>query len=429
MDKYTIKIVDNMYHLIMESNENGVHSRKSTNNIDDINEVANYIHQYLADKEITYLSSKEIVFADKFKVVLEDYDKYKASDLYKVIYSCVDEKTQKINYKLKTVDFNLLKHVLKVGVLATFVGIAVVKGVKSNDIVDNALKPGNHTIKTNNNEIQSENIANLINSDLDLPYQSDCFDRLSDSRLRRISMHPNSSVIPINLKLDDYNTNYIYNFFQTNTWDYIQKYSYEYGVDPYLLLAIGFKESSLSHENTIPGGKFYNGHGVGIMQHEDPQNERIITAYNYVTDKEDIEKMNMENACNIEMNIKMAAMMLQNRLQKYNNNIYITIQSYNYGDYAMDIILENYAKETNCNVFDIINNDSNLGWLKYVEDLHNNPKKYIANWQYDTYGDSKYIEGVLGCYIGHQSLNLGVLTDLVTLEKRNMASKVDKKNI
>ena len=43
----------------------------------------------------------------------------------------------------------------------------------------------------------------------------------------------------------------------------------------------------------------------------------------------------------------------------------------------------------------IINDYEKLPWLKYVQDVHENPSFYLTNWDYDTYGDSEYLAKVL----------------------------------
>ena len=130
----------------------------------------------------------------------------------------------------------------------------------------------------------------------------------------------------------------------------------------------------------------------------------------------------MENAIDIEKNIQMAAMILQNLLQKYKNP-YIAIQAYNYSESVMDILISRCASDNNYSIDDILLNPTLLNW--YIKDMHNNPLKYINSWSYSTYGNDNYISSVLGLYVGSDSkylvdgelYNCDLLTGNITKEK------------
>jgi hypothetical protein len=100
-------------------------------------------------------------------------------------------------------------------------------------------------------------------------------------------------------------------------------------------------------------------------------------------------------------------MMLQNNLERYNNNVYIAIQSHNYGTSAMDLIIETYAKEVGKSFEEVTLDMTDIGWMKYVNDMHNNPKKYISSWKSGTYGNNNYLYSILGYYMGQNIVNNG----------------------
>ena len=70
-------------------------------------------------------------------------------------------------------------------------------------------------------------------------------------------------------------------------------------------------------------------------------------------------------------------------------------------------------------ISDVTKNFGDTGWIKYVKEANQNPQafaykyqnytnynvtiNYLKNWQYGTYGNGKYLEDVLGYYIGEQS--------------------------
>ncbi|MCI9233007.1 MAG: transglycosylase SLT domain-containing protein [Bacilli bacterium] len=198
-----------------------------------------------------------------------------------------------------------------------------------------------------------------------------------------------------------------------------------YGIDPYILLAKGLTESNLEHEACLPNGSRYNGYGVGAFQLESPDG-RIVKAWNYETQSEESLSITMENAIDFKNNTKAAAMYFQNRINLYNGNIYLALQSYNYGQGMMRIIIHDYAKQMGITEEEVKNNFNDLGWLKIVQDVHLNPnnyyyrvmldldetdleiiqeaqKKYV--WKHSTYGNPHYIADVLSYYVGLESQN------------------------
>lgn len=208
----------------------------------------------------------------------------------------------------------------------------------------------------------------------------------------------------------------------------IVKIANTYGVDPYLLLAKGLAESNLNHESHCPNGRNYNGYGVGVFQLESPDG-RIVKAWNFENNCEDKLSITMENALDFSKNTQAAAMYLQERLEKYHNNIYLALQSYNYGENMMNLVISDYAKEKGIKEEEVIDNTNDLGWLKIVQDIHNNPNDYYYRaalnpnetnpetidyakknyvWKHKTYGNDCYISDVLSYYVGLQCKNKNV---------------------
>ena len=171
---------------------------------------------------------------------------------------------------------------------------------------------------------------------------------------------------------------------------YIYEYAEMYGVDPNLMCAIAMQESSLNHKECIPGGSMYSGYGVGLMQLESPSGQEI-SAYNYKTGEVDTEYITMTNACDPVKNIKIGCMIFQNSLNYNKGNALLAIQSYNYGQGMVDLVLE----EAYVNSSDIKNEYENIKWVDFMKDAHNNPSKYILGWKESKYGDGNYLANVL----------------------------------
>lgn len=218
-----------------------------------------------------------------------------------------------------------------------------------------------------------------------------------------------------------------------------------YGIDPYLLAAKGLTESSLLHDEHCPGGSLYNGYGVGAFQLECPSGKEVISAYNYKTGEEDYLTITMENAIDFRKNTQAAAMHLQNRLNLYNGNVYLALQSYNYGVYMMNVIIYEYVNELGVGRDDVINNINDLGWLEIVKDVHVNPNDYYYKatlnldtataedfenakakykWKHKTYGNGHYIADVLSYYMGLkcQNLNLNGSSTIINFANNEVVS-------
>jgi Soluble lytic murein transglycosylase and related regulatory proteins (some contain LysM/invasin domains) len=188
----------------------------------------------------------------------------------------------------------------------------------------------------------------------------------------------------------------------SDAYDYFIKYGEMYGIDPFILMAKAVQESSLSHNACLPGGANYNGNGVGICQLENPDNRELV-AHNYITGEDDVMYVTMDNAKDLEKNIQMGAMNFQRCLERCNGNILLAIQSYNYDPGMINRIINIYAEQIGVSADSVKSNYADTNWLSIVDDVHNNPNKYISNWRYSTYGDNNYISNVLRYFIGDKT--------------------------
>lgn len=224
----------------------------------------------------------------------------------------------------------------------------------------------------------------------------------------------------------------------------------KYGIDPYLLAAKGLTESGLKHEDCIPGGIYYNGYGVGAFQLEVPHNS-VVEAWNYETSSEDSLEVSMESAIDFEKNTQAAAMYFQRRMEIYNGNVYLALQSYNYGTGMMKLVLHDYAEKMGITEEEVKNNPNDLGWLEIVEDIHLNPNDYYYRvlagvnetdpnvlaeakskyvWNGKTYGNSHYIADVLSYYVGLSCQNRNIDgTITVTNFEHNATIQVSKSEL
>lgn len=201
-------------------------------------------------------------------------------------------------------------------------------------------------------------------------------------------------------------------------WNYFEYYGNTYGVDPYLLVAISCQESRGDHLTTIPGGKYYNGAGYGIMQIEKPGKvTKKITAYNHITKTYDTMFINSENdVYNIENNIKAGAMIFAQRAKEQQYNPYVTIQGYNYGTSGIKYAVSYYVADGNINrVEEIYGNGKGEHLLYYIainnSDWVNKPtsstltaREWYSSEGWKKFGagrgDKNYIENIMRFYTG-----------------------------
>ena len=202
----------------------------------------------------------------------------------------------------------------------------------------------------------------------------------------------------------------------------IYKYAKQYGVDPNIMAAIAMQETTLNHDACIPGGEWYSGYGVGLMQLESPSGG-AVTAYNYETGGNDTENVTMDAACDLETNIKIGCMMFQNKLKENYGNVFLAIQSHNYGqgmiDMMMDKLYGNNAKE-------VMQDYSDTSWITEIENIHNNPDMYLPGWAESAYGDGKYLEHVLRfCPSNKAKFKMGGYEYTVGLDTCKLEDKVE----
>lgn len=163
---------------------------------------------------------------------------------------------------------------------------------------------------------------------------------------------------------------------------YYAKYGKMYGVDPNLLMAKAMQESGLQHNSFDPDAAY------GISQIENTLFNSVIHVHNYETGQDEEILITEQGARDLETNIKYGAAKLQEKLRYYNNNIYLSLQAYNYGG-LIDLVIMRYGERTSKTREEIINNPNDLGWLEDVEYYH------LNYWDNSTYGDSNYIANVL----------------------------------
>ena len=156
----------------------------------------------------------------------------------------------------------------------------------------------------------------------------------------------------------------------------IKKYAECYGVDYNLIRAIAYQESRGNHN-------IKDGSAIGIMQIEHVHFNSNISCKNYNTGNVDKIRITKDTVKDKEKNIQIGTMLLRNHLNSFNNNPFLALQAYNFGEYGL---IKNVIKpaEEDKKVYKnyYIDNPSETDWLDYR--------------QYYPYGgDKEYCEHVL----------------------------------
>ena len=128
-----------------------------------------------------------------------------------------------------------------------------------------------------------------------------------------------------NLEYDDYtrseklqNTKNLYG-------ELITKYSYMYGLDPELMIAIATQESGVHSTSTEKPA-------IGLMQIEKAVwNNKYIRVYNNSSSQYEDIFITIDNLKDVEFNIKVGCAIFKNYLEECNYNVEMAIQMYNFG--------------------------------------------------------------------------------------------------
>lgn len=164
--------------------------------------------------------------------------------------------------------------------------------------------------------------------------------------------------------------------------EHIQGIAVQYGLDPDLLIAMIFQESSFKNTVRESNGSWVA--GAGLMQIENVHDGSSVSALNNVTGKIDTVKIDLKAVSDPKTNIQIGAMILRNHINNYNGNIIMALAAYNMGGGNLTKIINAYTYENNAVTFDDLkNNPNNLGWLN---------SKYTS---IPGQGDSLYVPHVL----------------------------------
>lgn len=208
-----------------------------------------------------------------------------------------------------------------------------------------------------------------------------------------IALHVLNRKATIQLPLETRSTKRIHEVKNSNIGELFQKYCKRYGIDINLALAQFMQESGLKH------GKF-NPHGAyGITQIENTLFGSTVKVYNFETKEYEKIKITEEKARDLETNIQIGVAKLQEKMRQYDYNVYMGLQSYNYGTGMFNHVLKHYEDRTHKSSEDLKIQLDYHAWEADIQFVHKNPSRYTREAVFQngkTYGDDEYISHVLG---------------------------------
>ena len=152
-------------------------------------------------------------------------------------------------------------------------------------------------------------------------------------------------------------------------------YGNMYGVDPNILMAIAAQENCGKHYEALN-----NAYATGIMQIERSANlNSTVTAYNVQTGQMDSIYVTQEAIEDLETNIRIGAMIFRNKLEEYNYNIPLALQSYNFGSGNMANSLAMCSDIENIPMDELKSDITDPAWLSYRAYLGVGDPQYVEH--------------------------------------------------
>lgn len=413
-----IEKVSNGFRQTIIDKTNGKTRIRRTNSVKKIEEL---IAKLPSNPRVVEINNDDlkIVYQNHNTLVLKQYQKNLTTAIYESILDGIEEDTPIVK-NVKKNNKKLAALALTTVILVSSVAIITSLGDEKlgDDVIDNSSNQYVYVEPAVEPKVVEQTEPELVSQDNFV-----LENRLSQTQQILNNQIQNNLDIPISTKMTDYAINKVVKFINSDDGKYTFEVALDFGIDPYTFVCLMMGESSLNHEETIPGGKYYNGFGVGICQLETPAGQEI-TAFNYNTNQNETLYETMENAIDKRTNIKMGIMRYQNVLERYRGNEKLALQSYNFGYGLVDLIVAIYADEKGISFDEVVDNYEDVGWLKYVYQASDDPIgfansldinkfsdysttiEYLKKWQYGSYGNGKYLENLYGYYLGIYSSNI-----------------------
>lgn len=164
--------------------------------------------------------------------------------------------------------------------------------------------------------------------------------------------------------------------------DFITNIANEYGLSGDFMLAVGCHENLIHKETVSTGG----GLGLYQIQVEGSWNwlGKTVSGYNFKTEKWDKITINIDeetgnyNVSDLEINTRVACMIMQQALINQNYDIAKGTTEYNYGNNNINIVINTWCESSQISNEER-NNPQNLDWLDYRTIIKGGDSNYLEN--------------------------------------------------
>ena len=293
------------------------------------------------------LLDKDIMFdTDNAKVVIRDYAHTNKLNGMQVLRSKINQYYRIQQLKRKKVKRqNAFKRAVVIsGVLAIgFVGVKTMTNIKKNDVY----------IPTDDITIENQ-VDNEITENDSIVFE--------EPEVLEKPEVVEDTTPKVNIDFDNRTDSSKFIKAKELYSDLITKYANRYGVDPNLMLAVA------THERGVHSDIMDSGGALGLMQVQySVWVNKNIQVFNYETNSYETLNITDQMIRNVEGNIRLGCMIMQDNLNRLNNNPLLSLQAYNYGYPCASACVSAYAKDNNLSYKEAVSDYTNTGWMNYRE--------------------------------------------------------------
>ncbi|MEG2457436.1 MAG: transglycosylase SLT domain-containing protein [Bacilli bacterium] len=265
--------------------------------------------------------------------------------------------------------------------LITVAGSLLITGFGLRSMLDDVvLSRGNDTNKEELQDIAFDYFKNYNKIEINGYEELLDFKNYEDSDILKQSIVSDVSSKEISLPFsigDNYNTEKAQEY-KNKYYSYVCDASRKYGLDPDFIMAQCTQEYGKENNVMQITRDIFGNKSLENIKNFDTGEVEDVLIVNHGRDGDKVgindPKTNIDYGCAI----------MQQLIYKYNNNVLMALQAYNYGFPTLNKVIKEYADSTGRSVEDVINDTSDIGWM--------DPEFMFIS---KDYGDSNYIEKTL----------------------------------
>ncbi len=201
------------------------------------------------------------------------------------------------------------------------------------------------------------------------------------------------SVEKVNYSFDNKTSSSTYEYVYDNYNDIIDKVGNERGISPSLLMGMVTQESAGLDENLMQiTYSVWKDYVFKTYNYETGKHEKFVISDNPSKYDDDVKVYTLESMSDPYNNITIGSLIFRDALKKYDYNIPLAIQAYNFGYGNMSKVLDAYSEDSGKSKDSIIGDSDNIDFTKYTDVI-------IGQ------GDSEYLNNVMR-YVNDDEVNI-----------------------